>query len=126
MLTYRIPAGGLARALRLLGALVLSATCLSAAEAQERRYLFEVGAAGAYHSFGDSTNLKSGPGGLVRVGVWLPLNFSIEADADLTSPDSKRLNQNVSVRALSLSGLYNVLLGSRSWAYGKLGVSATR
>src|SRR5580765_2367351 len=126
MLTYRYPARGLARGLPLLGALVLSVSYLPAAQAQERRYLFEVGAAGAYNSFGDSTDLAGKLGGLARVGVWLPLNISIEAEADLANPKSRTLDQGVKVKTFSASALYNVLLGSDSWAYGKLGVGTTR
>jgi outer membrane protein OmpA-like peptidoglycan-associated protein len=126
MLTYRFPARGLARVLRLLGALVLSVSCLPAAQAQERRYLFEVGAAGAYHSFGDSTDLGGAVGGLARAGVWLPLNISLEAEASFASPKSQTLDDGVSVKAFSASALYNLLLGSESWAYGKLGVGRTR
>jgi len=126
MPTYRIPARGLARGLTLLGALMLSVTYLPAAQAQERRYLFEVGAAGAYHSFGDSTDLGGAVGGLARVGVWLPLNVSLEAEADLANPKSQTLDQGVKVRTFSASALYNLLLGSDSWAYAKLGVGTTR
>ena len=86
MRTYRFPGGGLARALRHLGALVLTISCISHAEAQERRYLFEVGASGAYQSFADSTHLGSGAGGLARIGVWLPLNFSLEAEGSIAKP----------------------------------------
>jgi outer membrane protein OmpA-like peptidoglycan-associated protein len=126
MLTYQCPARGLARGLRLLGALVLSLSCLSPAQAQERKYLIEAGAAGAYHSFGDSTDLKSAAGGLVRLGVWLPLNFSVEGTASFASPKSKTRDEGVSVKEFSISALYNVLLGSRSWAYGKVGVGTAR
>jgi outer membrane protein OmpA-like peptidoglycan-associated protein len=126
MPTYRIPARGLARGLPLLGALVLSVSYLPAAQAQERRYLFEVGAAGAYHSFGDSTDLGGAVGGLARVGVWLPLNVSLEAEANLANPKSQTLDQGVKVRTFSASALYNLLLGSDSWAYAKLGVGTTR
>src|SRR5215210_2295981 len=108
MLTYRIPAGGLARGLPLLGALVLSMSYLPAAQAQERRYLFEVGAAGAYHSFGDSTDLGGAVGGLARVGVWLPLNVSLEAEANFASPKSQTLDEGVKVRTFSASALYNL------------------
>jgi outer membrane protein OmpA-like peptidoglycan-associated protein len=126
MLTYRFPARGLARGLRLLGALVLSVSCVPAAQAQERRYLFEVGAAGAYNSFGDSTDLGGAVGGLARVGVWLPLNVSLEAEANFASPKSQTLDEGVKVRTFSASALYNLLLGSESWAYAKLGVGTTR
>ena len=126
MLTYRIPARGLARGLPLLGALVLSVSYLPAAQAQDRRYLFEVGAAGAYNSFGDSTDLGGAVGGLARVGVWLPLNVSLEAEANIANPKSQTLDQGVKVRTFSASALYNLLLGSDSWAYAKLGVGTTR
>ena len=126
MLTYRFPARGLARGLRLLGALVLSVSCLPAAQAQERRYLFELGAAGAYNSFGDSTDLGGAAGGLARVGVWLPLNVSLEAEANIANPKSQTLDQGVKVKTFSASALYNLLLGSESWAYAKLGVGTTR
>jgi outer membrane protein OmpA-like peptidoglycan-associated protein len=88
--------------------------------------LIEAGAAGAYHSFGDSTDLKSAVGGLVRLGVWLPLNISVEGEASFASPKSKTRDEGVSVKQYSISALYNVLLGSRSSAYGKLGVGTTR
>jgi outer membrane protein OmpA-like peptidoglycan-associated protein len=126
MLTYRFPARGLARGLPLLGALVLSVLCLPGVQAQERRYLFEVGAAGAYNSFGDSTDLGGAAGGLARVGVWLPLNVSLEAEANFANPKSQTLDDGVRVRTFSASALYNLLLGSESWAYGKLGVGTTR
>jgi outer membrane protein OmpA-like peptidoglycan-associated protein len=126
MLTYRFPARGLARVLRLLGAVVLSLSWLRPAQAQERRYLVEAGLAGAYHSYGDSTDLESGAGEIARLGVWLPLNFSVEGQASFANPKSKTRDEGVSVKEFSLSALYNVLLGSRSWAYGKLGVATTR
>ena len=126
MLTYRFPSRGLARVLRLLGAVVLSLTCLRTAQAQERRYLIEAGVAGAYRAFGDSTDLKSGVGEILRLGVWLPLNISVEGQASFANPKSKTRDEGVSVKEFSVSGLYNVLLGSRSWAYAKLGVGTTR
>ncbi|HEY5940341.1 MAG TPA: OmpA family protein [Gemmatimonadales bacterium] len=120
MRTYRFPGGGLARALRHLGALVLTISCISHAEAQERRYLFEVGASGAYQSFADSTHLGSGAGGLARIGVWLPLNFSLEAEGSIAKPSS------VNVRTTTASVLYNVLFGSKTWGYAKLGYGGVR
>jgi outer membrane protein OmpA-like peptidoglycan-associated protein len=85
-----------------------------------------VGAAGAYHSFGDSTDLGGAAGGLARVGVWLPLNVSLEAEADFANPKSQTLDEGVRVKTFSASALYNLLLGSESWAYAKLGVGTTR
>jgi outer membrane protein OmpA-like peptidoglycan-associated protein len=120
MRTYRFPGGGLARALRHLGALVLTLCSISTAQAQERRYLFEVGASGAYQSFADSTGLGGAAGGLARIGVWLPASFSLEADASTAS------SEEVGVKSISASALYNVLLGSRSWGYAKAGIGGTR
>jgi outer membrane protein OmpA-like peptidoglycan-associated protein/opacity protein-like surface antigen len=127
MRTYRFPTGGVARALRLLGVLVLSLSHFSTGGAQERRYLFEIGAAGAYQSFGDSTDLKGVLGGVGRVGVWLPLNFSVEAEGSIASPKTKADPEvGVSVKTGSVSLLYNLLLGSRNSAYAKLGYGGTR
>ena len=120
MRTYRFPGGGLARALRHLGALVFTLSCISNVEAQERRYLFEVGAAAGYQSFAGTTNLDGAPGGLARLGVWLPLNFSLEAEGSIAKPNS------ISVRTGSASVLYNVLLGSSTWGYAKAGFGGVR
>jgi OmpA-OmpF porin, OOP family len=120
MLTYRDPTKGLARVLRLLGALVLTLSYVSTASAQERRYLFEVGGAGAYQSFGDTTRLDGAAAGLGRIGVWLPLNFSLEAEGSVASANS------IGVKTGSVSALYNLLVGSRNWAYAKFGFGGTR
>jgi outer membrane protein OmpA-like peptidoglycan-associated protein len=126
MLTYRHPEGGLARVLLLLGALVCTLASARTAAAQERRYLFEVGAAGAYQGFGSSTGLGSAAGGLGRIGVWLPLNFSLEAEGSTSSPKAKTPDVGVGVKTFSASALYNMPLGQKTWAYAKLGVGTTR
>jgi outer membrane protein OmpA-like peptidoglycan-associated protein len=128
MLTYRFPTRGLARVLRLLGAVLLTASHLSTAEAQDRRYLFEVGAAGNYQAFGDSaiTDLKGALGVLGRIGIWLPYNFSLEAEGSIATPKTKSADQGVKVKTGFGSVLYNLPLGARSWAYGKLGYGGTR
>ncbi|HEU4680979.1 MAG TPA: thrombospondin type 3 repeat-containing protein, partial [Gemmatimonadales bacterium] len=120
MRTYRFPAGGVARALRLLGVLVLTLSWHANVEAQERRYLFELGAAGAYQSFGETTDLGGVLGGVGRIGFWLPLNFSVEAEGSTSSSES------IGVMTGTASLLYNVLLGSKSWGYAKAGVGGTR
>ena len=120
MRTYRFPGGGLARALRHLGALVLTLSWISPAQAQERRYLFEVSAAGGYQSFADATGLDGAAGGVGRIGVWLPLGFSLEAEGSIANPNT------VGVKAGSASVLYNVRLGSGSWGYAKGGIGGTR
>jgi outer membrane protein OmpA-like peptidoglycan-associated protein len=126
MLTYRHPYGGLARVLLLLGALVCALGAAQDALAQERRYLFEVGAAGAYQSFGSSTDLGGAAGGLGRIGVWLPLNLSLEGEGSTSSPKAKTPNVGVGVKTFSISALYNLPLGTKTWGYGKLGVGTTR
>jgi len=119
MRTYRFPAGGVARALRLLGVLVLALSTSSIGEAQERKHLFEVSAAGAYQGFGDTTNLDGAVGGVGRIGVWLPFNFSVEAEGSVSSSNA------VGVKTGSGSILYNLPLGPRSWGYAKAGIGGT-
>ena len=103
MRTYRFPGGGLARALRHLGALVWTLLSVSRAEAQERRYLFEVGAASGlsvvrgYHRSG----WQAGRGRSYR-GV-APLNFSLEAEGFVTSPNAKSAEFRSTDRPLRLS-----------------------
>src|SRR3954463_4396859 len=126
MLTYRYPCGGLARVLLLLGALVYMPGLAPTAAAQERRYLFEVGVGGGYQGFGDSTDLGGAVGGLARLGVWLPLNFSLEGEASTTSPKAKGPDLGVGVKTISLSALYNLPVSNRSWVYAKLGVGKPR
>jgi outer membrane protein OmpA-like peptidoglycan-associated protein len=118
MLTYCHPARGLARVLLLLGIIVC--TRVVSGQAQERKYLFEVGAAGGYQSFGDTTKLDGAGGGLGRIGVWLPLNFSVEAEGSIASTNG------IGVKTGSVSALYNVPLGSRSWGYAKAGFGGSR
>ncbi len=120
MRTYQNPGGGVARALRHLGALVLTLSWTSLAHAQERRYLFEVGAAGGYQSFGNETELGGTFGGVGRLGVWLPLNLSIEAEGTVSS------SETIGVKTGSASLLYNVPFGLRNWGYVKAGVGGTR
>jgi outer membrane protein OmpA-like peptidoglycan-associated protein len=125
MPTYRYPFGGAARVLLLLGTLGFTLSCVSNVQAQERRYLFEAGAAGAYQSFDKSTDLGGAAGGLARFGVWLPLNFAVEADGSLASPKTQSADVGVSVKSISLSALYNLLLGARSSAFLKAGIGST-
>jgi hypothetical protein len=80
MRTYRYLGAGLARALRLSGLVVSTLCVVSHAQAQERRYLFEVSAGLGYHAFGDPTDLNDKVGAVGRVGVWLPYNLSLEAE----------------------------------------------
>jgi outer membrane protein OmpA-like peptidoglycan-associated protein len=119
MLTYCHPARGLARVLLLLGIIVCTRS-VPTAGAQERRYLFELGAAGTYQSYGDTTKLGGAGGGLVRLGVWGPLNLSLEGEGSIVTSNS------IGVKTGTISLLYNLLLGSRSWGYVKAGIGGTR
>lgn len=128
MRTYRFPAGGEARALRLLGIVVLSLALQTPAVSQERKYLIEIGAAGAYQGFGDSlvTDLGGALGGLGRIAIWLPYNLSLEAEGWVGKPKTKSTETGVSVKSGHGSLLYNIPLGARSWGYGKVGYGGTR
>ena len=131
MRTYRRRIRTLARGLRLLCALVLLPVFGSRVEAQQKRYLLELGAGGVYQSFGDVTSLKSGFGGLGRIGLWLPYNFSLELEGtfvgsegvdDQPDPD---VTVSVSPRTITGSVLYNILLGQSSWAHLRVGGGST-
>ena len=96
------------------------------AAAQQRRYLIEVSAAGGYQSFDDVTDLGSAAGGLGRIGLWLPLNFSLEAEGSFATPKTQTADVGVNVRTISGALLYNVLLGSSSSLYFKAGGGSTK
>ena len=53
--------------------------------ATERRYLLELGAGGLYQTFGEITRLDNAFGGVGRVGLWLPYNFSVEVEGAFAS-----------------------------------------
>ena len=80
MRTYRRRAHPLARGLRFLCALFLLSWLGSTVEAQERRYLLELGAGGLYQTYDEITRLDNAFGGVGRVGLWLPYNFSAELE----------------------------------------------
>lgn len=120
MLTYHSRQRNFARVLPLLGVVICALTFNSSIQAQERRYLFEVGAAGAYQSYNNETGLNGSLGGLARVGLWVPLNFSIEVEGSAASAST------IGVKTGSASLLYNLPIGSASWAYAKAGIGGTR
>src|SRR5918995_21783 len=124
MLTYQ-PNGRAVPVPLLLGLLVLALAFSSPAEAQERRYLFEVGAAGTFQGYGNEADLGGSAGGLVRAGIWLPLNFSIEVEGSTAGPHAQQADTGITVRTGWASVLYNVLFGARNSAYAKLGVGGT-
>src|SRR3954466_10740615 len=121
MRTYRDGTGG-----RGLALLALAVCVASPLIAQERRYLVELGAAGAFQSFASDAQLSSGVGGLVRGGVWLPLNFSVEGEAAFTNPKAKTTDEGVKVTSLTLAALYNIPIGNRNWFYLKAGGGAVK
>ena len=110
MRTYTSPLGGWAGEYALLAGLALVVACASSAAAQQRKYLVELGAAGAYQSFDRETVLGGAPGGLARLGVWLPLNFSLEVEGGVASPNTKDDDQSVSVKTLSVAALATAVM----------------
>jgi outer membrane protein OmpA-like peptidoglycan-associated protein len=126
MRTYRHPAGGRAQGLRLLAGLALLLACAHPGAAQQRKYLVELSAAGAYQSFDNATDLGGAPGGLARIGVWLPLNFSVELEGGFASPKTQTGDEGVSVKTFAGSALYNILVGQASSFYLKAGLGSTK
>jgi outer membrane protein OmpA-like peptidoglycan-associated protein len=125
MRTYPQCAIRAARSRALVGGLLLLALSSSAA-AQQRKYLFEVGAAGLYQSFDTATKLGGSAGGIGRIGVWLPMNFSVEAEGLFTSPKSDVGNTSVGVRNLGISALYNILIGGSNSVFLRAGLGSTK
>ncbi|HEX6106328.1 MAG TPA: OmpA family protein [Gemmatimonadales bacterium] len=125
MRTYHDPSRGRARGLSLLGSLVLLVACALPAAAQQRKYLVELGAAGVYQSFDDLTNLGGGTGGLARIGLWLPANFSVEAEGAFLSSSADVTEVDVNVNSFSLAALYNIQIGTSSFLYFKAGGGST-
>ncbi len=119
----RIPAG--------LALLFLSALPLAA---QQRKYLVEVGGAVAYESYDNATVLDGAIGGVGRLGVWLPANFSVELQGSFASPKTpvvvdvlgRTEKQGVKVRSISASLLYNFLIGTKNSFYLKAGGGSTK
>ncbi|HXE57767.1 MAG TPA: outer membrane beta-barrel protein, partial [Gemmatimonadales bacterium] len=86
-----------------------------------REYRFELGVAGTYTSYDDATDLGGAAGGLLRVGYWLPYNFSIEAEGGLARPRTESADVSVSVRSLWGAVLYNLPIGALSRLHFKAG-----
>src|SRR5712691_3966567 len=126
MRTYPLPVGSLTTGLRILVCLVLLLLCGTPAAAQKRKYFAELSAAGGYQSFGDPTGLGGAAGGVRRLGIWLPMNISAKMEGSFASPKTNATNVGVSVKSFTGSLLYNVLLGSSSSVYLKLGGGTTR
>ncbi|HEY8257570.1 MAG TPA: OmpA family protein [Gemmatimonadales bacterium] len=118
---------------RLPAALAILAICAVPARAQERTYLVELGAGGIYQSYDGATDLKGAVGGVGRLGVWLPANFSLEVGASFAKPktdvtDLLGNTTSVGVKARTISGavLYNILIGTKSSFLIKAGAGSTK
>jgi OOP family OmpA-OmpF porin len=92
--------------------------------AQQRRYLIELGAAGGLTSYGEDTDLGTGFGGAGRLGVWLPLRFSIEAEGSYFRPSTEASDVAVGVKSIGGSLLYNIPLGERNFVHLKTGLGS--
>jgi outer membrane protein OmpA-like peptidoglycan-associated protein len=126
MRTYLKAPGSLSGELRLLAGLVLLVGSAAPVAGQQRRYLAELSAAPAYQSFDEATDLGGTVGGIGRLGIWLPLNFSLEVEGNFASPKTKAGDVGVGVKTFAGSVLYNILLGSSSTFYLKAGVGSTK
>lgn len=115
----------LRRATQLVGVVTLLAGALSTTEAQQRKYLFEVGAGGALNSYDTKTDLGGAPGAFVRAGLWLPFNVSLEGEAGFASPKSGTAAVSVKVRTIGAAALYNVPVGGATSLYLKAGGGTT-
>ena len=96
----------------------------SSASAQQRRYLVELGAAGALTALDDTTGYGTGYGGVGRIGVWLPLRFSLEAEYSYLRTKTETSDSSVGVTSIGGFLLYNVPLGTRSFAHLKAGLGS--
>ncbi len=126
MRTYRYHSRGLARGICLLCALALVPVFGSDLAAQQRRFLVELGAGAVYQSYDGATNLNGAIGGVGRLGVWLPYNFSVEAEASLGGPNRADNDSSVRARTVIASILYNIPLGENSWAHLKAGGGSSK
>ena len=126
MRTYPRRFQPLAQGLALLcaGASLLSVP--TPAEAQQRRYLVEVGAGALYESFDSVAKLGSAIGGVGRVGLWLPAHFSIELEGAFAPAKTDPGEIKVSVRTFTASVLYNLPIGNESWLHLRAGGGSSK
>jgi outer membrane protein OmpA-like peptidoglycan-associated protein len=126
MLTYRRHPWG--RRTRLVPLCVLAGLLVlsSVLQAQERRYRLELGAGGFTQSYDSVTNLRSAWGGIGRVGLWLPHNFSVELEGALAGPKTTDTRIDVKIRSLVGSVLYNIPLGNAAWGHLRVGGGRTK
>jgi OmpA family protein/thrombospondin type 3 repeat protein len=113
----------LQRVLLAAGAILIVAT---PASAQRRRYLLELSAGGTYMSFDNATNLHGAFGGAARLGLWLPLNLSIEGEALITRPSTTVNGFGWNARFFSGSLLENISIGSASSFFIRAGYGTSK
>ncbi len=125
MRTYRLTDRGRVSSLVLLA--IMAAAPLAA---QERQNLVELELGAAYQSYDNATQLDGSLGGVGRLGLWLPANFSLELAAAFakpkTSPDLLGNTLSVNVRNFYISALYNILAGTRNSFFLKAGGGTTK
>jgi outer membrane protein OmpA-like peptidoglycan-associated protein len=126
MRTYRYGSRGTARGLRQVCALALLLLAGSSLQAQERRYLVELGAGAVYQTFAEVSDLGSTVGYLGRIGLWLPAHFSVEGEASTVPAKTDPGDVDVGLRTFSASLLYNMPLGKKSWAHLRVGLGKAR
>jgi outer membrane protein OmpA-like peptidoglycan-associated protein len=132
MRTYPRRSHPLARGLWFQCALLLLLLPGKTVEAQERRYLLELGAGVQRQFFDDATRLESAFGGFGRVGLWLPYNFSLELEGVFVGSEAPDISVNaedsiasINTRTITGSVLYNILLSRNAWAHLKVGGGST-
>jgi hypothetical protein len=131
MRTYRRRFQGRSTRLAPLGVLAALLLSSSAVQAQQRRYLLELGAGGVYQSFDELTRVESTFGGVGRIGLWLPYSFSVELEgAFLGRTDAQNLDGDSTVRrsprTITGAVLYNIPLNNSTWAHLKVGGGQTK
>ncbi len=111
MRTYPHPARGWAGGLRLLASLALLVACARPGAAQQRKYLVELGAAGAYQSFDTRLGLDGAPGrswparrlAAAQLSPWRPRG------------SSRKPKTNVRRRVVSVEDLRRLRPSTISW-----------
>ncbi len=126
MRTYPRRFQPIARGLLLLCAGASLLALGSPVEAQQRRYLVEIGAGAVYQSFNSISNLGSAVGGVGRIGLWLPAHFSVELDGAFVPAKTDPGEIKVSVRTFTGSVLYNIPVGDGSWLHLRAGGGSSK
>lgn len=126
MRTYPRRFQTLAQGLALLCATTPLLSLPSPVEAQQRRYLVEVGAGVFYESFAEVAALGSAFGGGGRVGVWLPAHFSAELEGAFASAKTDPAKIKVGVRNITASVLYNIPVGDAAWLHLRAGGGSSK